>query len=394
MYGMEAVIEQPVEEVVQEAPVENEVELGLGTEEVEQEQTEEQNVSPIKRVNDVLSKIKAEHPNESKELRAAYNSWQQISKIVKTPEEAQQLKDSLQSLGGAEGITALQNKAASVDLIDEGIATGNRELVDDIFADANLSKGYGEKIIPYSLEKLQESNPKVYESVIRPHAVAAMESAGLGDVLQNIYAAVSGNKPDEAKNLLNRAYAWLQDQKSQAEKSKPTAPDPDRVKFENEKKESATQQVQKFKDDCDRDARSYRDAQLDKLLAPYLKLRKLGDDTIQDLKSGIRGQLRSDLLAIQGYSSTLNGQFNAKDRNQDKTVSYMKQKIDEKLQNAIDQVWKRRGYGAAPKAGKPNPNGTGNSTANPRVVLLSKKPSINDVDKSTNNWMEAWMAGK
>lgn len=394
MAAADIAISEPIEQEVVQEPVENEVELGLGhEEEVEQEaESSGHDAPPIKKVNDVLTKLKAEFPNESKELRAAYNSWQQISKIVKTPAEAQQLKTSLEALGGAEGITALQSKAATVDLIDEGIATGNTEIADDIFADPALAKGYGEKILPYSLDKLQETNPKLYESIIRPHAVAAMEAAGLGDVLSEVFDAIWANKLDDAKKLLHRTYGWLSDQKAQAAQSKPTAnPEAsklveDRKKFENEKNEA-------FKNDVNRDVLVHRDTEIEKALAPYLKIRKLAPETKDDLVGGIRNELKSILLRDQSYVSQTKAHFANPKRDKTQIAAYMKTKVQQAIPQAVENVWKRRGYGAFPTAGKTATNGTGGQTST-KTVLLSKKPNINDVDKSSKTWMEAWMAGK
>src|SRR6185437_14417680 len=162
-----------------------------------------------KAINELLKTLKASNPQAEKELRKAFNSHVQYSQHFQTPVEAQEAKSTIEALGGVEGISALQSKAQAIDLVDEGIASGNKEIIDDIFADSGLSKGFADKLLPYALDKLEEVNPKAYDSVMRGHVVGALESAGLNDVFTAVLGALQNNKPEDAKGLIQRAQQWF-----------------------------------------------------------------------------------------------------------------------------------------------------------------------------------------
>lgn len=357
------------------------------------DQTQEEQADGPKDVTEALKALRAQNPKVAEALRKAHFGHQQYAKSFPTPAEAQQAKESLESIGGFEGITALQSKAASVDLIDEGIASGNKELIDDIFSDANLSKGFAEKLIPYSLDKLQESNPKAYESVMRPHVVASLEEAGLGAVFQYVIQALEGNKPEDAKNIVLRAKQWLDGEKQQAQRAKPAADDPERMKLENDRKEFEKQRDQQFKDDVNRDVLSHRDTEIEKALAPYLKIRKLAGETKDDFVTGVRNEVKAILFKDASYNNQIKAHFSNPKRDKNQIATYMKSKVQGAVPQAVESVWKRRGYGASPRTVRPNPNGTGGNTATRGgVVTLAKKPGIDELDQTVPNWMENFMA--
>jgi len=375
--GAEIEVEQP------ESGIEQEVEQD------EPEVTDSQGKpGSAKQINDLLKNLKATNPQAAAELRKAFNAHNQYSQHFKTPFEAQAAKTQIESLGGAEGIAALQTKAATVDLIDEGIVSGNREIIDDIFSDPNMLRGFSEKLLPYALDKLKEGNPKAYAGLVQPGVVATLNEAGLEDALGAIYDAIGANKLDDAKNLLQRAYKWLQGEKGKVT-AKPAGPDPERQKLEEDRKAFQKQQQESFKADIDRETITKRDSEIEKVLAPYLKLRKLAPETRDDLVSGIRVELKNILTRDPSYTGQIKAHFASPKPDRGAIVSFISAKAQAAIPQAIENVWKRRGYGAIPKAtAKPGTNGAVSKGTG--VIMLSRKPTMDELERGPG-YMELYM---
>jgi hypothetical protein len=385
---MEDVVETPAEETTDQV----EIDEGVLDQEVEQEQepTEEQPLT-TKAINELLKTLKASNPQAEKELRKAFNSHVQYSQHFQTPVEAQEAKSQIEALGGVEGISQLQAKAQSIDLVDEGIASGNKEIIDDIFADAGLSKGFADKLLPYALDKLEEVNPKAYESVMRGHVVGALESAGLNDVFTAVLGALQNNKPEDARGLIQRAQQWFEGQKQNAQRNKTSGPDPDREKLESDRRSFNEEREKTFKGDCDRGACRARDAEIDKSLAPYLKLRKFGEQGLTDFKGAIRREVTSLLSKDQRYRRQINANFSNPRRDQQKIIEYMGTQAALVVPRAIQNVWKLREYGALPKSGQQQQNSNGNGAQRSTgMITLSKKPALDDLQE-TEGYMEMYL---
>jgi len=392
---LDGMVDEPMDDVV-ETPAEETTEVETEVEGVEQELEQEQEVTeeqPLttKAINELLKTLKASNPQAEKELRKAFNSHVQYSQHFQTPVEAQEAKSTIEALGGVEGISALQSKAQAIDLVDEGIASGNKEIIDDIFADSGLSKGFADKLLPYALDKLEEVNPKAYDSVMRGHVVGALESAGLNDVFTAVLGALQNNKPEDAKGLIQRAQQWFDGQKQNAQRSKSSGPDPDREKLESDRRSFNEEREKTFKSDCDRGACRARDTEIDKSLAPYLKLRKFGEQGLADFKGAIRREVSTLLNKDQSYKRQINANFSNPRRDQNKIVEYMGSQAALVVPRAIQNVWKLREYGALPKSGQHNQNNNnGNGSRPTGVITLSKKPALDDLQEN-EGYMEMYL---
>jgi hypothetical protein len=340
-----------------------------------------------KEVQAALKALKEAHPEHAKaleELRKSFFSSKQHGEFFKTPAEARQAKATLDLLGGAEGISDLQTKVAAVEAIDSSLAEGDPQVISDIATD--FPDGFKKLAGPY-FDKLQQMDPAAAAKVLQPHAFALMEHAGLGPVLSAIEQAITANDLPKAKDLLGKSLAWYDGQKQQAGTRQKTD-DPDRVKFDNERKQFAETKEKTFREDIGRQTMSNQRNEVNKALVPYLKSKALGTDAKADLVDGIDREIQRLLKADGTYQAQVKALLTGKTRDSGKIVQYINAAVNEAAKKATGAVWTRRGYGSGAVARRPaaaatNTDKTVNAGATQSgPIKIAAKPNRADVDWS------------
>ena len=337
-----------------------------------------------KEVQTALKALKEAHPEHAKaleELRKSYFSSKQHGEFFKTPAEARQAKAALDLVGGHEGIATLQSKVAAVEQIDSALEAGDPQVIDDIAAD--FPDGF-KKIAPAFLDKLQSLDPAAYAKTLQPHVFASMEAAGLGPVLSAIEQAVNANDLAKAKDLLGKSLAWYAGQKQQAG-TRTKSDDPERLKFENERKQFEQTKEKSFREDIGRQTMQNQRDQVTKALAPYLKTKALSADAKADLIDGIDREIQRLLKADGTYQSQVKALLTGKTRDAGKIVQYINAAVNEAARKATTAVWTRRGYGSAAArsaaaAGTNKDKPAVNPAASSGPIKIAAKPNRADVD--------------
>lgn len=302
-----------------------------------------------KNIQSTLKLLKEAHPELAKdieELRKGVFDSRQHREFFKTPTEARQAKATLDLLGGSEGISNLQSKVAAVEQLDAALEVGDPQSIEDFASD--FPDGFKKLAGPY-LDKLQALDPQSYAKTLQPHVFASMEAAGMGSVLDAIGQAIAGNDLAKAKDLIGKSLAWYEGQKQQAGQ-RTKADDPERVKFENDKKAFNQTREKTFREDIGRQTMGNQRDQVNKALAPYLKTKALSVDAKADLTDGIDREIQKLLKADSTYQSQVKALLTAKTRDSGKIVQYINAAVDEAARKATTAVWTRRGYGSVPRA--------------------------------------------
>jgi hypothetical protein len=334
-----------------------------------------------KEVQTALKALKEAHPEHAKaldELRKSYFSSRQHGEFFKTPAEARQAKATLELVGGSEGIANLQSQVAAIELVDTAFEQGDPQVLEDIASD--YPDGF-KKLISPALDKLQAMDAAAYGKTIQPHVFSALEAAGLGPVLDAIGQAIVANDLSKAKDLVGKSLNWYEGQKQQAGQ-RPRTDDPERAKFEQQKKDFAQTQEKTFREDIGRQTVGHQSEQINKALAPYLKSKALSADAKADLADGVNREINRLLKADGTYQSQVKALLTAKTRDAGKIVQYINAAVDEATTKAAKAVWGRR-YGTfvpAKPAQTPGQKQAAVNPANSGPIKIAAKPNRADVD--------------
>lgn len=391
MDGMDVVIDQPIEttETVETDPVSEPVEQTTETEPVEQrtdgvERTDGRTLP--KNIQAALKTLKEAHPELAKdieELRKGYFGHRQHSEFFKSPAEARQAKATLDLIGGSQGIADLQSKVAAVEMVDSAFEQGDTSVIDDVSSD--YPDGF-KKLVPYALDKLQKMDAQAFGQVVQPHVFAALEHAGLGQVVDAIAEAIGANDLAKAKDLIGRTRQWYEGQKQQAG-NRPKGDDPERARLAQERQKFESEREQSFRQDIGRETLAHQNSEIRRVLNTDPRFRKLSKDAQDDVVSGVNADTNARLKADGTYQGQMKAFLSSKARDRGQIVTYVNSAVREAVGKAAPAVMTRR-YGAVtrsasavqPSSGqKPAPTTNPASSA---VVKLTAKPNRNDVDWS------------
>jgi hypothetical protein len=395
MDGIESVVDSPIESPV-ETGIESQEPSGVveatedsatPQEQPESATTDESESSDgrrlpahIKSALKALADLNPENKKVVQELRKAFFEHGAYRGTFPNASAAQAAKAQLELVGGAEGIAKIQSENAVWQEVDSRFEAGDSVVVDDIAKE--YPDGF-KKIMPHALQQYSSLDPAGFQTAIQPHLVALLDHAGLGPVLENITQALGANNVEAAKDLLGKTAAWLAAQKQQAGSRASNQPDPERQKFEQERKDFQSKQEQAFRQDIGRQTVTHQNAEMEKELKPYLKSRaNLSPEAKTDLADGINREINRLLQADRSYQEQMKAWLASKSRDSAKITQYVNAKLSQVVPDAVKAVWTRR-YGAAQPV-KPavaaKPNAATAPTQQNGAIEIAAKPDRAQID--------------
>jgi hypothetical protein len=388
MDGEEVVLDSPVE--VGDEGVQPEVDVTdppePETETPEGEQPQDETKGDARALpRDVQKALKSlrENPetaNVAKTLNDVYFRQQAYEKLGKV-QELSALKMSYEAIGGDEGISELQTKAETLSKVDEDIAAGRPEFLDDIIESS--PDGF-KKLVPHVLQKLWKLDPAAYGNAVAPV---------IGNTLKNyqipqIIASLKGSTDPASKVAAEHLEGLMADVDAEMRKSKATAEDPRAKELDTREQRIAQEEEKTYKGGIARTTIAHMNSVILRSLAPNLKLHPLTAEAKTDLATGINAEVSKMLQADAKYQRELKAML-AKREAPEKVTRYVNARIEEAARQATKAVWARR-YGATNGVRKPAPT---NGKAPAPQGFLSQKPEVSKLDK-IRGWELLFMQGK
>lgn len=398
MDGMEAVIEAPIESTpvetteaveTQETPeLEQPTEQTEPTEQPEQQEVDGDGRALPKHIQAALKAVKATDPAAYKQLREDVFSAKFYREQFKNPAEAKSAKIALETAGGPEGIATMREAVQASEFLEKAAEAGDPSVIE------NWSKDFPDgfkKAMPHALKQFQKMDQQGFQSAMQPHVYGAMETAGLGQVLESMWEAIAGNKPDDVKSLIQKTYKWLEGQKSQAEKSNTQTVDPEREKFETERQKFNQEREQAFQGDIGRETVRHQQTKIDTVLTPYLKGKTFTPEGKAKLLRTINIDINETLKADQSYQRQVKAFLGKRDAAG--ATRFIKDHLDTVVPGIVQSTWTAL-YGRAVTA-KPNaqPTNGAKPTIQGGPLKVTTKPPLSEVSKEPG-YMEAYIAGK
>jgi len=305
-----------------------------------------------------------------------------------TPAEVMEMRDTMESVGGPEGLADISNKADTFAAELTQIADGDTAIID------TLSKDYPQslaKLIPYGMDKLRQINPAGYERAVSGTASALLRDKGvtsslvrLGDIIR----AGGEHAQKDSFELVQKIIDWAAKTEEYG-KSRPAEEGPSdaekRLQLKEQELGRAQQNIRNR--EIASGVTTTLNGIISRSLAPYLKGRNLTLEQKQELSSSIYTRIGKSLQADARYQARLKGLI-AKGNVQDvqRFVGAKVSEISEKLTLA---AWKASGHsGSKAVAAAAGANGR------PGVIRATSIPEPSTVDWSKDPGRQRFLRGE
>jgi hypothetical protein len=280
-----------------------------------------------------LAQLKAnpETAELGKEVTNRLGKVRGYEEVFPTVREAREVKQWMDTVGGRDAVTAAVESHATMQRVDAMLATGNKEVLKDIFQQAPEGMV---KLTGPILDEVQKLNPTAYKGIITPHAVAMLNNDGMPGALNALVDAF--NKDDKAgmQDLIGRLVQYY---KGLMQGAKPAGKDPDREAFEQEKtefrKQNETQAItQTFNANLE-----YSAGKIDAGLAADIKRLNLSPKAVEKLRQDVWREIETRRKADKTFMSTLQSKFDGK-MPKPEAAAHLNGFTDRTVQAAIDDV--------------------------------------------------------
>lgn len=313
-----------------------------------------------------------------KELGNAYFREQAYKQHFPSPQEAGQAKQLIESIGGLEGISNLQQRDQQYQQQNEFLKTGNPDVLDDFAKD--FPEGFA-ALAPHYLDRLQKVNPEAFSSAIIPHVIGMLESANLGSHLQ---AMLQETDPARSKQMLQQLASWYQTQSQNSKQFKTTQQRPGNDPYKQQREELDTQREQIFSEGVRAKVTSSVTPEMNKVVEDYSKRYKLNDTQKTRLQDAIAQHIYREMEGDENYKKQLGLRKSSKARTHDSVASFISSSFNGRLKDAAFKVATEI-YGA-PK-GSPAASGNGvvkagtpKTTATGGPLKISQRPPDSQLD--------------
>jgi hypothetical protein len=206
---------------------------------------------------------------EHKELKNLWFVNQEYREHFASPADAEAAKLTIMELGGPEGIKSIESDRAALASIDQRLAQGDPDFVAEI-AKQN-PEGFS-KIIPHALDNLARLDPEAYNHTMsRVFSSTFQQRGGLVDTLYEVSRNLQYGNTEQAKTILATVQKYV-DGFTETANQKPTKrTDPDKDKFQTEKKQWEQQKAQEWTSKLQTEALTGIDNAVKKELGSYGK---------------------------------------------------------------------------------------------------------------------------
>ena len=335
----------------------------------------------------------------AKQVRADFYKAQQIAQI--DPEGINGIRQKyalLESVGGAEAVADLQERAAESDALDQALGTGDPRALDVLGPefDAGLAK-----LAPAFLDRVQRADPEAFSAALLPHLMSTLAGAPLtADLSRMVEVMNAAHLDDKAKldsvsRLLRSIAQFYRSTEEKAASLKSAPIDNERRAFELERSRFEQQQQQAhWSNNIIPQVAGYEKQKLEEAFRPYAAKLRLDAAATEDLFSAFRARLKELGQADAAYIKQMGIYHRQKNPDPGTVANFVKAAINRYYKTVVDGVVKAR-YGrflgaaqAQPRRAQPVVRqGAGRSGA---PAIVSVKPSPDQIDYRRTPEADQW----
>ena len=330
-----------------------------------------------------LNKLRETDPKLASELRRAYFESSDYKRLFPSPQEARLAKDTLEGLGGEEGIASMQKEVKDYATELTHFAQGNPQAIKDMAKD--FPQGLV-KLTPVALDKMRSIDLPAYDRTIAKHMISTLKDKGVVTTIDRVLELIEDGKQVPAREAVQRIKSWLAGVEQLGTAKPQDEPDPRAKEIEERERGVETKEQEFFNRQVATASLQDMDRVMTRHLQPFLKNRKLDVEQIKDLKGGIRGRIADSLKVDKNYQGRLKALIS--EGNAEAVQKFIRTNFAERAAKATAKVWALRGYaGTAAKRTATNGNGSA-------AVTTSTKPSAEQIDWSKDPRRDRYMNGE
>ena len=386
--------------------VEQDVELGAEVPEADAaDPSEDEKVDGRKGSKEFREALKAweatpEGAKYAKTARSDHFRMQELSAIE--PGGITALRDRyalLESIGGPEALTTLQERAAGADAMDAQLAEGNPEVLKSLGPefDEGLSK-----LAPSILDRMMKSSPELYASTMLPHLMSSLGGSPLVGDLNKMVDILQATHLDEAgklravTGLLGNIGSWFAANEKRAGESQAAPVDQGRTQLNEERGKFEQQQQQAhWSNNINPPVAAYEKSKLEEIFKPYDTRLKLDAAAKADLFSTFKSRITEAAKADTAYMKQM--AIYQKQKNPDPAIvaNFVKAAINRHAKSVVETSVKARYgkfLGGVSKAAVPVVAGARTAVASPgsAATVVSVRPTTDEIDYRRTSEADQW----
>ena len=335
----------------------------------------------------------------AKQVRADFYKAQQIAQI--DPEGINGIRQKyalLESVGGAEAVADLQERAAESDALDQALGTGDPRALDVLGPefDAGLAK-----LAPAFLDRVQRADPEAFSSAMLPHLMTTLAGASLtADLSRMVEVMNAAHLDDKAKldsvgRLLRSIAQFYRTTEEKAASLKSAPLDPERRAFELERSRFERQQQQAhWSNHIIPQVAGYEKQKLEEAFRPFASRLRLDAAATEDLFHAFRSRLKELGQADTAYLKQMGIYHKQKNPDPATVANFVKAAINRHYKTVVEGVVKAR-YGrflgaAQVQARRVQPTARQGDARSGAPTIVSAKPSPDQIDYRRTPEADQW----
>lgn len=327
---------------------------------------------PVDRVKVALDKLRATDPKMADSLRKVHFSNLDYQKSFATPSEARAAKETIELLGGEEGIANLQNEVREYSDVLSRMATGDPASLDVLLNDSR--DGFIKLGRPY-MEKLRQIDSQAFDKVMAPHLAESLMRTGAVGTMDNLLRYIRDGKQTEAFEEAQKLRGWADGVKSFAEQNKEEPVSEREKALQAKEQEINTEKTNLYRGQVGQSVVRVMNSTISKHLEPLMKGKNLTMDQKKDIAEGIYTEIARNLQGNKSFQSKLKAHLD-KNSTPAEIARFHQSYLDDVTPNAVKALWARRGFAASPNGGAGRT--TQQSSASPQTV--NQKPAAETID--------------
>lgn len=378
--GLEEPIDQTVDTSVDTQDVSTETPTDITTPEPTENADGRKGPQALRDTVKSLSEQSPEHASQLKEMANSYFREKAYKNSFETPQLASDAKSLIDTVGGIEGISKLQERDQQYSQQDNYLRDGNPDVLQEFAKD--FPEGFS-ALAPHYLSLLSQKNPEAFNNAVVPYAVGLLDNAGFSDFLGNLQRETD---PARSKQMVENLIRWYQGAQNGAKELK-TAPKTGTAKPDDGKASLQTEREAIFSEGVAMKVNAAVEAPLTKTIDQYAKQNGWNDDQ----KAYFRKQLSDAVVAQMNGDKNYTAQVDLRKKNQSRThdtvASYISGEFNRRLTDIAFETGEKVKKLIGGKGGRPAPTGLpkpgGPTTgANGTALLISAQPNDADIDWS------------
>lgn len=325
-----------------------------------------------------LSEQAPEHAGQLKEMADSYFREKAYKQAFETPQLASDAKSLIDTVGGIEGISRLQERDQMFSQQDEMYKEGNPEVLQD-FAD-DYPEGFS-ALAPHYLSLLSQKSPEAFNNAVVPYAVGLLDNAGFSDFLGNLHRETD---PARSKQMVENLIRWYQGAQNGAKELK-AAPKTGTAKPDDGRAGLQAEREQLFGEGVAMKVNAAVDGPLNKAVEQYAKQNGWNDDQKAYYKKQLSDAVVAQMNGDKNYTAQVDLRKKNQSRTHDTVASYISGEFNRRLTDIAFETSEKAkkligGKGGKPQTtGVPKPGGP-QTAAGGGPLLVSQQPQDADIN--------------